>query len=228
MTEVFEAMVGERAFHVAELGMSYFLRTMDFDDPPFLAIPVFLNRCFRHSAIYINVNSGIRKPEDLAGKTVGEFAMYGHDAGVWPKGILSDDFGVKPEQCRWVIGALDWPLKPIDFVPQPHPAGIDIKTALKGADLGAMLYVCGLGLRRETSHLHSSIMRRRGVGPFLVTFLAASLRWTPDRIGMVMFASGIIGLFAQAPCGALVDQLKPKRLIVALSSALIACAEISA
>jgi hypothetical protein len=139
VTEVFEAMVRERAFHVAEVGMSYFLRTMDFDDPPFLAIPVFPNRCFRHSAIYINVNSGIRKPEDLAGKTVGEFAMYGHDAGVWPKGILSDDFGLKPEQCRWIIGALDWPLKPIDFVPQPHPAGIDIKTALKGADLGAML-----------------------------------------------------------------------------------------
>ena len=82
--------------------MSYFLRTMDFDDPPFLAIPVFPNRCFRHPAIYINVNSGIRKPEDLAGKTVGEFAMYGHDAGVWPKGILSDDFGVKSEQCRWM------------------------------------------------------------------------------------------------------------------------------
>ena len=110
VTEVFEAMVRDRAFDVAELGLSYFLRTMDFDDPPFLAIPAFPNRCFRHSAIYVNVKSGIKRPEDLAGKTVGEFAMYGHDAGVWPKGILSDDFGLMPEQCRWIIGALDWPL----------------------------------------------------------------------------------------------------------------------
>jgi hypothetical protein len=41
VTEVFEAMVRERAFHVAELGMSYFLRTMDFDDPPFLGYQYF-------------------------------------------------------------------------------------------------------------------------------------------------------------------------------------------
>ncbi len=76
-------MIRDRADDVSELGLSYFLHTMDFDEPPFLALPVFPNRCFRHSAIYTNVDSGIQKPEDLAGKTVGEFAMYGHDAGVW-------------------------------------------------------------------------------------------------------------------------------------------------
>lgn len=139
VTEVFEAMVRQRAYDVSELGLSYFLRTLDTHDHPFLAIPVFPVRVFRHSAIYINTASGIKKPQDLAGKTIGEFAMYGHDAGVWPKGILSDDFGVKPEQSRWIIGGLDWPLKPIDFVPQIHPQGIDIQTAPHGTDLGAML-----------------------------------------------------------------------------------------
>ena len=139
VTEVFEAMIRQRAFDVSELGMSYFLRTMDFEEPPFIAIPVFPNRCFRHSAIYINLDSGIRKPQDLAGKTVGEFAMYGHDAGVWPKGILSDDYGVTPDQCRWVIGNLDWPLKPVDFVPKLHPANVEVTSAPQGADLGAML-----------------------------------------------------------------------------------------
>ena len=139
VTEFFAGMIRDRAYDVAELGMSYFLRTMDFDDPPFIAIPVFPNRCFRHSAIYINVDSGIKRPEDLAGKTVGEFAMYGHDAGVWPKGILSDDFGVTPNQCRWIVGSLDWPLKPIDFVPQPHPADTEVTYAPQGTDLGKML-----------------------------------------------------------------------------------------
>ena len=139
VTEFFAGMIRDRAYDVSELGMSYFLRTMDFDDPPFLAIPIFPNRCFRHSAIYIHVDSGIKRPEDLAGKTIGEFAMYGHDAGVWPKGILSDDYGVKPSQCRWIIGSLDWPLKSIDFVPQPHPADTEVTTAPPGADLGKML-----------------------------------------------------------------------------------------
>jgi hypothetical protein len=50
VTDVFEAMIRQRAFDVTELGMSYFLRTMDFHNPPFLAIPLFPNRCFRHSA----------------------------------------------------------------------------------------------------------------------------------------------------------------------------------
>jgi hypothetical protein len=139
ITEVFEGMVRERKYDIAELGLSYFLRTMDLDDPPFLAIPVFPVRLFRHSAIYINTKAGINRPEDLSGKTIGEFAMYGHDAGVWPKGILFDDFGVRPEQCRWIIGGLDWPMKPVDFVPQIHPSKIDIKTTPKGTDLGSLL-----------------------------------------------------------------------------------------
>ena len=139
VTEVFKGMIQEHAFDVSELGMTYFLRTMDFEEPPFIAIPVFPNRCFRHSAIYINKASGIKTPGDLAGKTVGEFAVYGHDAGVWPKGILADEFGVTPDQCRWIVGALDWPLKPIDFIPHPHPANIEVEQAPQGTDLGAML-----------------------------------------------------------------------------------------
>lgn len=139
VTEIFERMIRKREFDVSELGMTYYLRTLDFDDPPFIALPVFPNRCFRHSAIYVNTASGIRRPEDIAGKTVGEFAVYGHDAGVWPKGILADDYGVTPDQCRWIVGGLDWPLEPIDFIPHPHPANIDVTTAPKGKELGGML-----------------------------------------------------------------------------------------
>ena len=139
VTEIFERMIRRREFDVSELGMTYYLRTLDFDDPPFIALPVFPNRCFRHSAIYVNKASGIKRPEDIAGKTVGEFAVYGHDAGVWPKGILSDEYGVTPDQCRWVIGGLDWPLQPIDFVPHPHPADVEVTFAPEGKELGEML-----------------------------------------------------------------------------------------
>lgn len=139
VTEIFEAMVKDRAYDISELGLSYFLRTMDFDYPPFLAIPVFPVRSFRHSAIYINKRSGIEKPQDLAGKRIGELAMYGHDAGVWPKGILSDEFGARPDQSRWLIGGIDFPIKPVDWVPQPHPAGVEVEWAEPGADLGDML-----------------------------------------------------------------------------------------
>jgi 4,5-dihydroxyphthalate decarboxylase len=50
-----------------------------------------------------------------------------------------DEFGFKPETCRWIIGGLDWPMKPIDFVPNTHPANVDVSYIPEGKELGAML-----------------------------------------------------------------------------------------
>lgn len=136
--EIFEGMIRHRLYDVSELGMTYLLRALEVD-PAFLAIPVFPNRAFRHSAIYVNKASGIERPEDLAGKTIGELALYGHDAGVMPKGILSDDFGFRPETAKWIVGGIDFKMRPIDFVPQPHPANVDVTFAGPDDDLGQML-----------------------------------------------------------------------------------------
>ena len=138
VTQIFESAVRGQ-FHVSELGMTYFLRTFHGQDSPFVAIPVFPNRAFRHSAIYIHCASGIQKPEDLNGKTIGELALYGHDAGIMPKGMLMDEYGFKPATCRWIIGGLDWPMKPIDFVPQPHPPDVQATNIPQGKELGSML-----------------------------------------------------------------------------------------
>lgn len=139
VTEIFKGMIKDRAYDVAELGLTYFLRTFEVDDPPFLLIPVFPVRSFRHSAIYINKASGVVRPEDLNGMTIGELALYGHDAGVMPKGMLSDEFGFKPETCRWVIGGIDFPLTKLDFLPQPHPDNVQVRFAGADEDLGDML-----------------------------------------------------------------------------------------
>ncbi len=138
VTEIFERMVRRRAFHVAELGLTFLLRTAE-ADPAFLAIPVFPVRLFRHSGIFVHKASGITRPEDLAGKTVGELALYGHDAGVMPKGILSDDYGVTPAQSRWVVGGVGFPMPRIEFVPQPHPANVEVRWAAPTEDLGDQL-----------------------------------------------------------------------------------------
>ena len=136
---MFEKMIRHQAYDVSELGLTFYLRTLELDNPPFIAIPVFPNRAFRHSAIFINKASGIEKPADLAGKTIGEFGVYGHDAGIWPKGMLADEYGVRPEQSRWLIGASDWYMPPYDFVPRPHPADVDVRPVPVGKALGPML-----------------------------------------------------------------------------------------
>jgi 4,5-dihydroxyphthalate decarboxylase len=99
VSDIFRRML-EGRYDVAELGLTYFLRTLDLEDAPFRALPIFPSRDFRHSAIFVNTAAGIEKPADLAGKSIGEFALFGHDAGVWPKGILSDEYGVIVDQCR--------------------------------------------------------------------------------------------------------------------------------
>ncbi|WP_345816914.1 hypothetical protein AAGS40_28520 (plasmid) [Paraburkholderia sp. PREW-6R] len=139
VTEIFKGMIAERKYDVSELGMTYLLRVIDRPDPEFVGIPVFPNRAFRHSAIYVNNASGIRRPEDLAGKRIGELALYGHDAGVMPKGILSDDFGFKPEIARWLVGGIDFPMEPVKYVPQRHPGNVQVQWADTEADLGRML-----------------------------------------------------------------------------------------
>ncbi len=138
-SDIFERMIRDHAYDVAELGLTYHLRLLDAGNSPFVALPIFLARVFRHSAIYVNTQSGIRRPEDLAGKTIGEFGMYGHDGGVWPKGILSDEFGLRPDQCRWVIGATDWYMPPFDFIAQPHPMNVEVQPVPEGRTLSDML-----------------------------------------------------------------------------------------
>ena len=137
--EIFEGMVRRRAYDVSELGWTYYLRTFIAGPSPFLAIPVFPNRSFRHGAIYVNKASGITQPQDLAGKRIGELALYGHDAGVMCKGVLSDEYGLRPEQSRWLVGGIDFPMHPIDFVARPAPAGVEVEYADKDVDLGQML-----------------------------------------------------------------------------------------
>jgi len=139
VSEIFEETVRNRGFDVAELGLTFYLRTLEMPDPEYIAIPVFPNRHFRHSAIYVNASSGIEKPEDLVGKTIGEFATYGHDAGIWPKGILADDYGVTPDQSRWVVGGTNWYQQPYDFIPFLHPSDVEVATTPEGKTLDGML-----------------------------------------------------------------------------------------
>lgn len=110
---------------------------MDADNPPYVAIPIFLTREFEHSVIYVNTNSGIKTPHDLVDRTIGEFAIYGHDMGYWPRGILTDEYNFHPEQNRWRIGGVLAPMAPFDFVPLQYPPEVDMTYRRGGRPGGA-------------------------------------------------------------------------------------------
>lgn len=139
LLEMFERMLREQAFDVAEMGFTYFLRTLNHADLPFVALPIFMMRQFAHRSIFLSTASGIQQPRDLAGKTIGEFAIHGHDAGIMPKGILADEYGFNPAQCRWLIGGVDEPLPAVDFLPSPPPANVAAEQLPADKALGPML-----------------------------------------------------------------------------------------
>jgi 4,5-dihydroxyphthalate decarboxylase len=137
--EIMNRMLRTREFDVSELGFTYYLQSLALPERPFVAIPIFPNRIFRHSAIFVNRNSGIAHPRDLAGKKVGELHRYGHDAGIWSKGVLSDEFGVAADAYAYYVGGLDRPSAEGDWSPYGTPKHVEVHTIGAGQTLDAML-----------------------------------------------------------------------------------------
>ena len=106
--ETFFRMLRYREFDVAEMSMSSYCVSLSREDPPFVAIPVFPSRFFRHSCIFVSARSGIREPKDLVGKRIG-VPEYQMTAPVWIRGILSDEYGVKPTSVKYLTGGEEEP-----------------------------------------------------------------------------------------------------------------------
>jgi 4,5-dihydroxyphthalate decarboxylase len=106
--ETFFRMLRHKEFDIAEMSLSSYTVSMFNEARPFVAIPVFPSRFFRHSCIYINANSGIKTARDLIGKRVGN-PEYQMTAPVWIRGILSDHYGVPVDSVTYFTGGEEQP-----------------------------------------------------------------------------------------------------------------------
>jgi len=106
--EIFFRMLRHQEFEVAELSLSSYTVSLFRDNPPFIAIPIFPSRFFRHSCIYVNADSGIREPRDLMGKRIGN-PEYQMTAPVWIRGIMSDEYGVPVTSPTYYSGGEETP-----------------------------------------------------------------------------------------------------------------------
>src|SRR5438105_6206217 len=133
------AMSPEEAFHrafryqefdITELSLSNTMNLVAKGTSPYVAIPVFPSRLFRHSSIYIRADRGIERPEDLRGKVIG-VPEYQLTAAVWIRGILEDEYGVRASDVNWRSGGLEQPGRearvaltlPAEIELQPPSAG---------------------------------------------------------------------------------------------------------
>jgi 4,5-dihydroxyphthalate decarboxylase len=128
--ETFFRALRSAEFDVAELSLSSYMMLRGRGASLYSAIPVFPSRAFRHSSIYIRTDTGIAMPADLVGRTVG-VPEYQLTAVVWARGVLEDDYGVKPSALHWRTGGVEQPGRhekialtlPADIDIQPIPAG---------------------------------------------------------------------------------------------------------
>lgn len=135
--EAFHRAFKHREFDVTELSFSSYLRTVDSGDAPYVGIPAFVSRLFRHSAVYIRTDRGIREPADLKGKLIG-LPEYQITAVVWLRGIMQDEYGVKPTDIRWRQGGIEEPGRQERTPLKPIP-GIDLKPVPPDKTLSGML-----------------------------------------------------------------------------------------
>jgi len=135
--ELFPRMLERQEFDVGELSLASYASLVARGESPFVAIPVALSKLFRHSCIYVRNGAGISRPQPLKGKRVGT-TQYGATASVYIKGLLSDEYGIKPEDMRWFVGGLNKPTQ-TPLIPLNLPKGVALEFLGPGETLENML-----------------------------------------------------------------------------------------
>jgi 4,5-dihydroxyphthalate decarboxylase len=135
--ETFYRMLRGREFHCAEMSLSSYVMTLGAARPPFIAIPAFPSRYFRHGCIFVSAKSGIARPGDLAGKRVG-VPEYQMTAAVWIRGILADEYELPVDSAEYFSGGLEQPGR-AEKIALELPARIKVTPIGKKQTLARML-----------------------------------------------------------------------------------------
>ena len=134
--EIFFRAFRHAEFDICELSLSSFTVKTAQRDCPYIGVPAFVSRAFRHTSIYVRTDR-IRTPADLKGKTIG-VPEYQLTANVWARALLEDDHGVKPSDIHWIRGGLEEAGRP-EKIAITLPKDVRLENAPEGRTLSAML-----------------------------------------------------------------------------------------
>ncbi len=134
--EIFFRAFRHAEFDICELSLSSFTVKTAQGACPYVGVPAFVSRAFRHTSIYVR-SDRIKQPGDLKGKKIG-VPEYQLTANVWARALLEDDHGVKPSDIHWVRGGLEQPGRP-EKIAITLPKDVKLDDAPAGRTLSAML-----------------------------------------------------------------------------------------
>ena len=146
LEEIFAQAFSTAPFAVTELSFSNFLIASVRGNCPYVGLPIFPSRSFRHSAIYVRAGAGITSPADLKGKRIGT-REYSNTLSLVARGILADEYDYAPGSSEWLIGDLDhierenidsknWPA---NGVPIRAVTGVPLTSLLATGEIDALV-----------------------------------------------------------------------------------------
>jgi len=134
--EIFFRAFRHADFDITELSLSSYCVKTATGDSPYIGVPVFPSRAFRHTSIYVRTDR-IRTPGDLRGKRVG-VPEYQLTANVWARMVLDDDFGVAPSDVTWLRGGYEQPGR-VEKITVKLPPDVRLENVPEGATISGML-----------------------------------------------------------------------------------------
>lgn len=134
---MFKNAFTQGAYAVSELSFSNFMRLSAAGECPYIGLPVFPSRSFRHSAWYVRPDGSVGRPEDLRGRRVG-VREYSMTAAVVARGVLTDEHDVRARDIHWIVGDVDMRERD-EIVPNTLPDGYRIEAAAPGRFLVDLL-----------------------------------------------------------------------------------------
>ena len=134
--EIFFRAFRSEDFDICECSLSSFTVKTAAGNCPYVGVPAFVSRMFRHTSMYVRTDR-IKKPQDLKGKKVG-LPEYQLTANVWARAILEDDFGVKPKDIHWIRGGIEHAGRS-EKISIKLPKGVRLDNAPEGKTISEML-----------------------------------------------------------------------------------------
>ena len=180
--ETFFRMLKYREFDIAELSLSSYVLTLA-GGSPFVAVPVFPSRAFRHSGVYVRADSPLTDPAELAGAVVG-VPEYQITAVVWIRGILAEHHGLPVSSVRYRTGGLDEPGR-VEKLALRLPPGVEVAPIAPTETLSQLLLDGTL----------DAVYTARNPGPFNTPGGGGIRRLFPDPAGMEAAYHARTGVF---------------------------------
>ncbi|AUT76300.1 ABC transporter substrate-binding protein [Paraburkholderia hospita] len=135
--EIFFRAFRHADYDICELSLSSYSVKTAAGVSPYIAVPIFPSRAFRHTSIYVRTDRGIDSPEDLKGKLIG-VPEYQLTANVWVRLILEEEYGVKPSDVTWVRGGYEDATR-VEKINLKLPADVRLESAPEGQTISGLL-----------------------------------------------------------------------------------------